>query len=130
MKDEFREVANAFNDMAASLNEQLHQMQRAEQMNMVGVMAAGLVHEIKNPLAGIKAQCRFFWRALSYGRTAPDSLQGRWRSPKGRIFAEGPARLCQAAHTAVFSVSLNDILEMTIMSPLPQSYLLLNRQMP
>lgn len=55
LKDEFGEVAASFNDMAGSLNEQMQNMQRAEQMKVVGEMAAGLVHEIKNPLAGIKA---------------------------------------------------------------------------
>ncbi|MBI4495730.1 MAG: HAMP domain-containing protein [Deltaproteobacteria bacterium] len=55
LKDEFGEVAASFNEMAQSLSEQMHKMQRAEQMTVVGQMAAGLVHEIKNPLAGIKA---------------------------------------------------------------------------
>ena len=55
LRDEFGEVAGSFNDMAASLNEQMQNMQRTEQMKVVGEMAAGLVHEIKNPLTGIKA---------------------------------------------------------------------------
>jgi nitrogen fixation/metabolism regulation signal transduction histidine kinase len=55
LRHEFGEVATSFNEMAGSLNEQMHKMHRAEQMTMVGEMAAGLVHEIKNPLAGIKA---------------------------------------------------------------------------
>lgn len=54
LQDEFGELGNAFNEMAESLKEQMHQMQRAEQMAVVGKLAAGLAHEIKNPLAGIK----------------------------------------------------------------------------
>ncbi len=54
LKDEFGEVASSFNDMARSLNEQMHNMQRAEQMSIVGEMAASIAHEIKNPLTGIK----------------------------------------------------------------------------
>ncbi len=55
LKDEFGELASSFNEMAGSLKEQMLKMQRAEQMTTFGQMAAGLVHEIKNPLAGIKA---------------------------------------------------------------------------
>lgn len=54
LKDEFGELADAFNDMAASLKEQMLKMQRTEQMAVAGELSAGLAHEIKNPLAGIK----------------------------------------------------------------------------
>jgi signal transduction histidine kinase len=54
LKDEFGEVAASFNEMTASLNEQMKKMQRTEQMVIIGELAAGLAHEIKNPLAGIK----------------------------------------------------------------------------
>ncbi len=55
MKDEFGELAAAFNEMAASLNDQMLKMQRTDQLAVAGELAAGLAHEIKNPLAGIKA---------------------------------------------------------------------------
>jgi signal transduction histidine kinase len=54
LRDEFGELADAFNDMAGSLKEQMLKMQRTEQLVVVGELAAGLAHEIKNPLAGIK----------------------------------------------------------------------------
>jgi signal transduction histidine kinase len=54
LKDEFGEVAASFNEMAGSLKEQMQKMQRTEQMMVVGELAAGLAHEIKNPMAGIK----------------------------------------------------------------------------
>jgi len=54
LKDEFGELAEAFNEMSLSLKEQMHKMRRTEQMAVVGELAAGLAHEIKNPMAGIK----------------------------------------------------------------------------
>lgn len=54
LKDEFQELALSFNEMAVSLQEQYHKMQQAERLAVVGELAAGIAHEIKNPLAGIK----------------------------------------------------------------------------
>jgi signal transduction histidine kinase len=52
--DEFGEVAGSFNEMAASLKKQMQELQRTEQLRVCGEMAAGLAHEIRNPLAGMK----------------------------------------------------------------------------
>jgi len=54
LKDEFAELGDSFNAMASSLKEQVRKMRRTEQMVVVGELAAGLAHEIKNPMAGIK----------------------------------------------------------------------------
>ncbi|MCB2183880.1 MAG: HAMP domain-containing protein [Desulfobulbaceae bacterium] len=54
LSDEFLELATVFNEMAGSLKEQCLYMQHAERLAVVGELSAGLAHEVKNPLAGIK----------------------------------------------------------------------------
>ena len=55
LRDEFAELSTSFNEMARSIQEQMRALERTSQLAVVGELAAGLVHEIKNPLAGIKA---------------------------------------------------------------------------
>lgn len=54
LKDEFGEVAKSFNLMTGALKNQLLQMQRNQRLVASGEIASNLVHEVKNPLAGIK----------------------------------------------------------------------------
>jgi len=54
LPDEFEVLASAFNEMAGSLKDQCLLMQQTERLAVVGELAAGLAHEVKNPLAGIK----------------------------------------------------------------------------
>ncbi|MGB9080856.1 MAG: ATP-binding protein [Desulfuromonadaceae bacterium] len=62
-KDEIGRLIESFNSMVDRLEitqkelEQLHfqQLERADRLASIGEMAAGIAHEIKNPLAGISA---------------------------------------------------------------------------
>mgnify|MGYP003334787183 CR=1 FL=1 len=62
-QDEIGELAHAFNEMVSSLEEakrELHeshaqQIQQAGKLASIGELAAGIAHEIRNPLAGIGA---------------------------------------------------------------------------
>jgi signal transduction histidine kinase len=54
LKHEFGTLAASFNDMAASLQTQMKQLQRSEQLATCGKIATTLAHEVRNPLAGIK----------------------------------------------------------------------------
>ena len=54
LQDEFGELATSFNEMAVSLQDQYIKLQETERLAVVGELAAGMAHEIKNPMAGIK----------------------------------------------------------------------------
>jgi signal transduction histidine kinase len=54
LENEFRELGDSFNEMVEAINNHVSQMQRTEQMAVCGQLAAGIAHEIKNPLAAIK----------------------------------------------------------------------------
>jgi signal transduction histidine kinase len=52
-QDEFSELAQAFNDMASSLARNQEQLLRSQKLASVGQVAAGVAHEINNPLGVI-----------------------------------------------------------------------------
>ncbi len=54
LRDEFQELAASFNEMADSIKDNCEKMQQAERLAVAGEISAGLAHEVKNPLAGIK----------------------------------------------------------------------------
>ncbi len=54
LKDEYGQVASAFNEMAVSLKEHYLRMQWAEQIVVLGELAGGLAHEMMNPIGGIQ----------------------------------------------------------------------------
>ncbi len=67
LNDEFGELAASFNEMAASLKEQMRELQRTEQLRVSGEMAAGIAHEIRNPLAGMKVSIEVMLSELELG---------------------------------------------------------------
>src|SRR5205085_9115656 len=84
--DEMEELADAYNDMACRLrdlyrdmsrqiNERSHQLVRSERLSSVGFLAAGVAHEINNPLASIAfcseaLEARLEERRLLVGQTS------------------------------------------------------------
>jgi hypothetical protein len=87
--DEIGDLGRNFNAMVQQLREnrseiqRLHhsQMSRAEHLATLGELAAGLAHEIRNPLAGIAGVVEII------GRDLPEGSAGRevWEEARGEI---------------------------------------------
>jgi len=68
--DEIGELTHSFNLMVEDLNEARmkienlhnHQMEKASHLASLGELAAGLAHEIKNPIAGIKSSLEIIYQ--------------------------------------------------------------------
>src|SRR5512146_3583653 len=81
--DEIGDLGRDFNDMVRQLREsreesqRLHrtQMSRAEHLATLGELAAGLAHEIRNPLAGIAGVIEIIGRDLPADSPARDVLK-------------------------------------------------------
>lgn len=56
--DEIRELGDAFNSMADKLVELQENIRKQERQAMFGRIAAGLVHDLSNPIQSIAASCR------------------------------------------------------------------------
>ncbi len=124
LTDEFGEMAESFNEMAASLGDQMRNMQRAEQMTMVGHMAAGLVHEIKNPLAGIKGSLQL----LLEERAVPEesrTILAKTMDEVQRIesLLKSLLNFAKPSQPLLMEVNMNDVLESILTFSLPYSAL-------
>jgi two-component system sensor histidine kinase HydH len=54
MEDQMKFIVHKVEDAARQLQEQQRELLRTEQLAQVGQLAAGLAHEVRNPLTGIK----------------------------------------------------------------------------
>jgi signal transduction histidine kinase len=120
LSDEFGEMAAAFNEMASALHGQMHQMQRAEQMTMVGEMAAGLVHEIKNPLSGIKGAMQFFQEAANITEEERAILsQAIHEIQRVESLMKSLLDFAKPPKPQLITANINDILEATVNTSIP-----------
>ncbi len=117
LKDEFGELASSFNEMAVSLKEQCVKLQETERLAVVGELCAGMAHEIKNPMAGIKVSMEVLSRDSPLEDEDKDVLRLVIKEID-RITAllKGLLNYARPPKPEMVSLDVNQVLEVTIKS--------------
>ncbi|KPJ99447.1 MAG: hypothetical protein AMJ60_05030 [Desulfobacterales bacterium SG8_35] len=117
LRDEFGELAASFNEMAVSLQEQYTKLQQTERLAVVGELAAGMAHEIKNPMAGIKVSMEVLNQDSSLHAEDKEVLL-RVINEIDRITAmmQGMLNYARPPKPKLIAMDVNQLLEATIKS--------------
>lgn len=115
LQDEYGEVASSFNEMASSLKEHYLRMQWAEQIVVLGELAGGLAHEMKNPLAGIKASMEVLSRDATIAEENRDILRKVIEQIKRiEVLLKSLLNFARPPKPQFMRVDVNDVLDATI----------------
>lgn len=74
-RDEVGALANSFNQMTRELKISRDRLVQSEKLAAVGQIAAGIAHEIRNPLASIKMIVQLLGRRIRENETGRESVQ-------------------------------------------------------
>jgi two-component system, NtrC family, sensor kinase len=113
-RDEVGEVASAFGFMAQSLQSHIEEKVRAERLVTLGTMAAGIAHEVRNPLEAIKGAAQVIENS-----GGDPTVQKFTRIIKEEVteldgFLEGFLRFARPAPLVLESLRVNDLAEETL----------------
>lgn len=66
-RDETQQVVEAFNRMVAELERRQDQLVQSKKMSSLGVLTAGIAHQLNNPLNNISTSCQILMEELDQG---------------------------------------------------------------
>jgi two-component system NtrC family sensor kinase len=77
-RDETQQVVEAFNRMVAELEKRQDQLVQSKKMSSLGILTAGIAHQLNNPLNNISTSCQIIMEELEGGE--PEFLKKMLRN--------------------------------------------------
>lgn len=121
--EEIAELGEAFNYMVSSIKERDEQMRqraqeeimKSERLAMVGHLAAGVAHEINNPLGGILLFSRLLLQKAPSEGLMRDNLERIEKDAKRcQSIVQGLLDFARQREPKIETLELNDVLEKTV----------------
>lgn len=120
-RDETQQVVEAFNRMVAELEKRQDQLVQSKKMSSLGILTAGIAHQLNNPLNNISTSCQIVLEELAEGdkvflkkmltnieqevHRARDIVKGLLEFSRVRDFAIKPFALGEVVQRAVKLIS-------------------------
>ena len=111
--DEFGALARQFNAMTASLKEHQAKLVQSEKLAGIGRLAAGVAHEINNPLAVILGYARVLGRAAA-GSLAEDLKVIEDESLRAKLIVDGLLEVSRPMQLEVEPLDLRALCERSV----------------
>ncbi|MCI0691079.1 ATP-binding protein [candidate division KSB1 bacterium] len=109
--DEIGDLAKSFNDMTRQLAETQRQLYQSEKLASVGRLAAGVAHEINNPLTGVLTYSSYLLKRANGNAEIKDDLEVIVRETKRcREIVKGLLDFARQSPPEKHRVDLNEII--------------------
>jgi len=116
-RDETQRVVEAFNRMVAELEKRQDQLVQAKKMSSLGVLTAGIAHQLNNPLNNISTSCQIILEELGQGdlefvrKMLTNVEQEVYRA---RDIVKGLLEFSRVRDFSIMSVPLEDVVKRSI----------------
>jgi two-component system NtrC family sensor kinase len=112
--DEIGQLASSFNSMTANLAEAQRQLLQSDKLASVGRLAAGVAHEINNPLTGVLTYSSFLLSRVKGQSELEEDLEVVVRETKRcRDIVKGLLDFARRSAPSVRWVDLNEVVHIT-----------------
>jgi two-component system NtrC family sensor kinase len=113
--DEFGSLAKSFNNMTQKLSEARTQLFQSDKMASLGRLAAGVAHEINNPLTGVLTYSSFLLKKTQNNPEVNDDLKVIVRETKrSREIVKGLLDFARQSVPKKNPVNMNEVIERAV----------------
>ncbi len=114
-KDELGSLADSFNNMTKKLSEMRMQLFQSDKMASLGRLAAGVAHEINNPLTGVLTYSSFLLKRSAEHPEWQEDLNVIVRETKrSRDIVKGLLDFARQSTPTKHKININDVIERSV----------------